>query len=123
MPSTNVPLQCELCDTDPATKQKPVVWKYNVFQHIRQTHAHHWDTETRRARDLSEGFTASINVDPREVGAIAPSATQPYPIPDAEAEARLRQSSQDTAGRKRPGSEPAATKRASKRVKFSNTLA
>ncbi|KAH9844334.1 uncharacterized protein C8Q71DRAFT_698404, partial [Rhodofomes roseus] len=117
MPSTNVPLHCELCDIDPHTKQKPVFWKYSIFQHIRESHPQHWDTETHRTQGLSEGFIASINVDPREVGAIAPSATRAYPIPDAEAEARLHQGAQATAGSKRPG-EPSAAKRASKRVKF-----
>ncbi|KAH9838066.1 uncharacterized protein C8Q71DRAFT_672469, partial [Rhodofomes roseus] len=38
MPSTNVPLQCDLCDVNPATKLKPVLWKYNIFRHIQDVH-------------------------------------------------------------------------------------
>ncbi|KAH9842367.1 uncharacterized protein C8Q71DRAFT_732549 [Rhodofomes roseus] len=99
MPSTNVPLHCDLCETDPTTKKKPTFWKYNIFNHIQHKHPRNWDAEARRTKGLSEAFVASIQVDidPRELTAIAPSATRIYPIPDAEAEVRSQQDRQPLA--------------------------
>ncbi|KAH9910636.1 uncharacterized protein B0H18DRAFT_1176982 [Fomitopsis serialis] len=116
MPSTNVPLHCDLCETDPTTKKKPTFWKYNIFNHIQDKHPRNWEAGTRRTKGLSKAFIASIDIDPRELTAIAPSATRIYPIPDAEADAQSQQDGMSTAS-KRPG-DATVERRASKRIKL-----
>ncbi|EPS99542.1 hypothetical protein FOMPIDRAFT_64854 [Fomitopsis schrenkii] len=107
MKSTNAPIHCDLCDVDPATKQKPVFWKYNMFQHIHEKHPSHWDPATSRTTRLSKTFIKAIDAELKELQAIAPGATQPYPIPDPDVVSEPRRDVDD------------GSKHASKRIKFS----
>jgi len=39
-PGTNRPIECSLCPEDSVTKRRPVHWKYNLKQHIEDSHGH-----------------------------------------------------------------------------------
>ncbi|KAJ7749791.1 hypothetical protein DFH07DRAFT_681751, partial [Mycena maculata] len=41
-PSTNVPIDCALCDIIPPRKIAPAYWKYSMFSHIQSTHPRNW---------------------------------------------------------------------------------
>ena len=43
-PSTNVPIQCTLCDRDDS-KQYPTFWKYAMYSHIRTAHPRNWNAQ------------------------------------------------------------------------------
>ncbi|KAI0068929.1 hypothetical protein BV25DRAFT_1844785 [Artomyces pyxidatus] len=56
-PSTNVPMHCLLCGPDPITKRLPVIWKYNMFHHLRTQHPHRWDA----ARCIPHSLDAQVD--------------------------------------------------------------
>lgn len=69
-PSSNVPVECELCDKLPGSRCHPAIWRYNMPRHIRTTHPGHWDALLNTSINIPPAMALNITIEKAELDAI-----------------------------------------------------
>jgi hypothetical protein len=93
-PSTNVPIVCDLCELKPSADKKwPAIWKYNMDDHIRDTHPEYalpgWPASPdnalvheaslgRPGKRLPKSMTDHLEFRPEEETRLGVSASSPW---------------------------------------------
>lgn len=69
-PSSNVPVECELCDKLAGSRCHPAIWKYNLPRHIRTAHPGHWDGLLKTPINLPPVMAINIVIEQAELDTI-----------------------------------------------------
>lgn len=69
-PSSNVPVECELCDKLAGSRCHPAIWKYNLPRHIRTAHPGHWDALLNTPINLPPAMALNVVINEAELNTI-----------------------------------------------------